>query len=123
MHDSHYHDISQVNGAARDGHSHSPRELGAAEEHTLDMHLREYRDLAHTVSQLQGRARDSEFGQRIANLEQKKIAQDRRIAALEASVVEWGQHHQDLQQAVLTLIGQVDQLTEALEQALLRGRI
>lgn len=78
----HYHHASEVQGAALDGHSHTPREIGAAEEHDLTMHLRDYQALAHTVSQLQGlSARDAaEFRQSIANLEHRAIEQGRQLA-------------------------------------------
>lgn len=132
MHDSHYHDVSEVNGAARDGHSHSPRELGAAEAHALDMHLRDYQSLAHTVSQLQGlAARDkADVQQQVNSLTRTVRAQQQAIDSLLGAVAALGQRNTELGNAlmdlggnVIELTGRVGRLTEALEQALLRGRI
>lgn len=132
MHDSHYHDVGEVNGAARDGHSHSPRELGAAEAHALDMHLRDYRALAHTVSQLQGLgARDKDDVQQQArSLTHTVRTQQQTIDALLGAVAALGQRNTELENAVTVLAGNVTELTghvgqlaKALKQALLRGRI
>lgn len=131
MHNSHYHDVSEVSGAARDGHSHSPRDLGAAADHDFSMHLREYQGLAHTVSQLQGlAARDKADMQQVNSLTRTVRTQQQTIDTLLGAVAALGQRNTELGNAlmdlggnVIELTGHVGRLTEALEQALLRGRI
>lgn len=103
----HYHYASEVQGAALDGHSHTPREIGAAEEHDLEMLKRD--------------VRGAERG--IAALERQAAEQTQRITFLEGSVAEWAQAHRELQGQVLTLLSQVSQLTDALARAIEQGRI
>jgi chromosome segregation ATPase len=42
---SHRHHVGDVQGAAEDRHSHSPRDIGAADDHDLEMLRREVRTL------------------------------------------------------------------------------
>lgn len=80
----HYHHASEIQGAADDRHGHTPREIGAAEEHDLDMLERRVRGLEQDVQVL----------------ERDKAAQDRTIAGLQADV-------RSLADSVSTLMGLV----------------
>lgn len=45
MSSDHYHYVSEVQGAADQSHSHTPREIGAAEDHDFTMLQREVNSL------------------------------------------------------------------------------
>jgi len=66
----HSHYASEVQGVADDRHSHTPRDIGAAEEHDLDMLERRVQSLEHDV----------------IVLERDKAVKDRTIAGLQADV-------------------------------------
>jgi hypothetical protein len=68
----HYHYASDIQGAADDNHSHAPRDIGAAEEHDLDM-------LERRVNSLEADVR---------SLERDKAASDQRIFELQGRVIE-----------------------------------
>lgn len=79
MNDGHYHDVSEVNGAARDGHSHQPRDLGAAEEHDLTM-------LERRV--LRAEADVAELERHVAQQRLQLTEQDRVIEALRTGLAD-----------------------------------
>lgn len=99
MYDSHTHHASDVQGVADDRHSHTPREIGAADEHDLEMLKR---DVNYAESGIRA-------------LEQKNQILEGRLAALESKnegleeqLTGWSERHLKLQQYVT-------QLTEAIE--------
>jgi predicted RNase H-like nuclease (RuvC/YqgF family) len=48
----HYHHAGEVSGAAREDHGHSPREIGAAEDHDVTMLERRVQSLESEVGNL-----------------------------------------------------------------------
>lgn len=95
MNEAHYHDVGEVNGAARDGHSHFPRDLGAAEEHDLEMLRREVRSAGATI----------------ATLERQNSAQHRQLA-------EQGALIEELRHGLADLAGLVSDLSSKTAQSL-----
>lgn len=49
---NHYHHASEIHGVADDRHSHSPRDIGAAEAHDLDMLRRDVQRLEASYAEL-----------------------------------------------------------------------
>jgi hypothetical protein len=106
----HYHYASEVQGAADDNHGHSPRDIGAAEEHDLNMLERRVLRAEAGVAELERSA-----GSEVNGLK-------RRVAELEAGYLELQGQFAQLQRMVLEAAGNS---TARLNQFadLLEGRI
>lgn len=108
----HYHYASEVQGAADEHHSHSPRDIGAAEDHDLNMLERRVQSTEGDVATLE------------RNLASELRALKGRVGTLEnenewlkGQLMDWGQRHAGLQDLVGGLVGQVKDLTDALAAA------
>lgn len=99
----HYHYASDIQGVADQGHRHSARDVGAADEHDFDVLAGEMRHAWSAITQLE------------RLIEQK----DARIAELDERLSAWADRHTELQQQLLHL----GELVNTVAQAAGQGRI
>jgi len=106
MYDSHTHHASEIQGAADDRHTHSPRDLGAAEDHDLTM--------------LERRVLRAEAD--VAELERTVSRLERKNEWLEEQLMAWGSRHAGLQQVTTELVQDFKRLHGIVAEALgMRG--
>lgn len=103
----HYHHVSEVQGAAEDPHSHSPRDIGAADEHDL--------------TSLQRDVQTAQFA--IGRLERLNEEKENRIRDLDGRVQYWADANVQLQSQVVQLSELVEKLTAAVAQLVNTGRL